>query len=341
MASATMSDAGAIRTGTARIRGRRWLAFGMLVGAAALLAMAWPVFLGANFHIVEDGKLYRGAQKSAKQLEDMVARHGIRTVVNLRGCCDDMAWHREQCRAVQRLGISQEDIVLSSGRLPAPAEVRELVEVFDHAERPLFVHCYRGADRTGLAGVIYFLLKADTSFAEARRQLGLRFGHVALARPAMLDLFFDLYQTWLSQRNYEHSPDTFRSWLFEDYSGGRKCRFEELTCQTPAPRSGQPICYRVRVRNLGSEAWQLRPGLTSATQLGFVLYDDRDRMVHIGRWGLRDGRVPPGETLEQTLVVPSVSRPGRYRLFVDLMDQGDGWFFQTGSEPREEELVLE
>lgn len=341
MASAMMPNAGATRSGKARFRGRRWLGLGLLVAVAAMLIAAWRVFLGANFHTVEEGKLYRGAQQSAAKLEKLVADYGIRTVVNFRGCCDDMEWYRRQCRVVQRLGISQVDVVLSSARLPAPAEVRELVEVFDHAEPPLFLHCYRGADRTGLACAIYFLLKPDTSFAEARRQLGLRYGHVAVGRPGVLDSFFDLYQDWLSERNYDHTPDVFRSWLVDEYSGGRKCCFEDFTCQTSERRVGQPLCYHVRIRNLGHDAWKLGPGLTSATQLGFVLYDEHDHLVHRGRWGLREGRVLPGETLDVSLVVPSVSLPGRYRLFVDLMDQEDGWFFQTGSEPREEELVLE
>lgn len=342
MTSATAAtEKSANPPGISRSPVRRWLTLGLLLGAAAIGMKMWPVFLGANFHTVEAGRMYRGAQQSAAQLEALVAAYGIRTVVNLRGCCDDMEWHRRQCRVVQRLGISQEDIVLSSGRLPAPAEVHKLVEVFDHAEFPLFVHCYRGADRTGLACAVYFLLKPDIPFAEARRQLGLRYGHLAVARPAMLDSFFELYQNWLKERHYEHTPEVFRSWLAEEYSGGRVCRFEEFACQTPGQRVGQPLCYRVRVRNLGNEAWTLRPGLTSATQLGFVLYDDHDQTVHMGRWGLREGNVPPGEAVDLTMVVPPVSRAGRYRLFVDLMDQGDGWFFQTGSEPREEELLLE
>src|SRR5262245_36367703 len=108
---------------TSKNRRRVWLRgavalllVGMLIGAGT---EATRVFLGANLHTVAEGKVYRGAQRSGAQIEELVAQHGIRTVVNLRGCCDDANWHRDQTGVAQRLGISQEDIVLSSGRLPA------------------------------------------------------------------------------------------------------------------------------------------------------------------------------------------------------------------------------
>lgn len=296
--------------------------------------------MGSNLHTVVDGKLYRGAQRSGVQIEEIAARHGIRTVVNLRGCCDDADWHRDQAAAVQRLGISQEDIVLSSGRLPATQEIRRLVEVFDQAEYPMFVHCYRGADRTGLACAAYLLLKTATPFAEARRQLGWRYGHLAIGRPSWLDRVFDQYEAWLQDRGDGHSPALFRHWLLEVYRcGGRDYRIEEFACRSPSLQAGKPTGFKVRLRNTGTETWQLKPGLTSATQLGFNLFDKWDKVVHSDKWGLLDKQVAPGEAIDLDLVVPSVP-PGQYRLFVDMLDQRNGWFFQTGSQPLEQELVF-
>lgn len=339
--AAATSPAVTNRPGKSPSWARRSMALGLL-GLAGIVGMeAWRVFLGANFHTVVPGRVYRGAQQSGDQIKALAARYGIRTLVNLRGCCDDTNWHREQCRAVQALGISQEDIVFSSGRLPAPQEVRRLVAVLDNGEYPLFMHCYRGADRTGLACAVYLLLKTDTPFVTARRQLGWRYGHLAVGRPAWLDDFFDLYQDWLKERGQEHAPDLFRRWLLDEYrSTGRDYRIEEFVCRSKNLRAGQPIGYRVQLRNTGSQTWQFKPGLTSGTQLGYSLFDERDRTVCSGKWGLLERQVAPGQAIDLDLVVPSVIRPGRYRLFVDMLDQENGWFFQTGSEPLEEELVF-
>lgn len=328
-----------------RTKARSWARRGIVLLVAGVLigvgTEAWRVFLGANFHAVAEGKLYRGAQQTGAQIEELAARLGIRTIVNLRGCCDDADWHLDQTRAVQRLGMCQEDIVLSSGRLPATQELRRLVEVFDQADQPLFLHCFRGADRTGLACAVYLLLKTNASFAEARRQLGWRYGHMPIGRTAWLDHFFDQYQDWLHGQDLQHAPAHFRRWLLEEYrSGGRDYRIEQFTCRAPELRVGRPTGFRVRLRNLGSDAWQFKPGVTSATQLGFNLYDDQDHITHSGKWGLLETRVAPGDAIELNMVIPTVARPGRYRLFVDMLDQENGWFFQTGSQPLEQELVF-
>ena len=48
----------------------------------------------------------------------------------------------------------------------------------------------------------------------------------------------------------------------------------------------------------------------------------------------------PGESIELTLVVGALREPGRYRLVVDLIEEQHCWFFQGGSEPLEEEIVV-
>ncbi len=299
------------------------------------------MFLGANFHVVVPGQVYRGAQQSRAGLEELVSNYGIRTVVNLRGCCDGAPWHREQSRATQHLQVSQEDIVFSSGRMPAGPEVRRLMEVLDQADYPLYLHCFRGADRTGLACAIYLLLKTDATCVAARRQLGWRYGHFSFGRSGWLDHFFESYQDWLRRQGKEHRNEHFRAWLLSAYHcGGRDYRIEQFTCRSNELRADVPAGFKVRVRNTGRTTWNFRPGSTAGTQLSYVLYDDRDRPVSSGKWGLREACARPGQAIDLDLVVPPVRRPGSYRLFVDMLDQENGSFFQTGSEPLEKELVF-
>src|SRR5262249_24781642 len=203
---------------------RRAVVAGAVVGA--ILAVATEVGriqFGGNLYAVLPGRVYRCAQLSPAFLERTIRSLGIRTVVNLRGCCDNQEWYLEECRVTHGQDVAQEDVCLSAGRLPAVPEVHRLVEVLDRAERPLLIHCQRGADRTGLASAVVKLLYTDSSLALARWQLGLRYGHLALGRPANLDWFFDLYAGWLAGQRLAHSPAVFRRWLADGYCPG-PCR---------------------------------------------------------------------------------------------------------------------
>jgi hypothetical protein len=306
----------------------------VLVGEAAY------VFLGRNFHVVVPGRVYRCSQQSGTDLEDIVHRHGIRTVVNLRGCCAPWPWYLDETRATHRLGVAQEDICFSSARLPSVHELRRLIEVLDRTEYPILLHCRRGADRTGMASAIVLLLQTDTSLDQARRQLSLRFGHLALGRPAYLDRFLDLYAEWLAAQRQPHCRAAFRRWAEQEYCPGEcRCRIEPLDVPAVIPR-GRPTALRVRVHNTSLKTWRLRPGSNAGIHAAFSLCDDRDRCVAMGRAGLFDAEVAPGQSIDLTLALPAVHTPGTYRLVVDMIDEQQCMFFQTGSELLEQEVVV-
>ena len=313
----------------------------LLLGTSAVVlilgAEAGRVVLGFNFHTVVSGMVYRGAQPGAQDLETIVPRYHIQTVINLRGNCDPADWYQEECRTIQKLGVSQEDICFSSGRLPSLGEVHRLEEVLDGSAYPVFFHCRRGADRTGLASAMYLLLKTDASLAQARGQLNLRYGHFALGRTGYLDSFLDLYSDWLAGR--EHTRDLFRHWLLREYqSGGRSFQVESLTWDEP--HSGRPCGFHLRIRNTGTVTWQMRPGCTVGFRLGIDVRDPQENSVPMKYWGLKDAEVGTGQTAELAFVVPGFPSPGRYRILIDMVDPKQGWFYQLGSEPHEEELLV-
>src|SRR5262245_56780136 len=115
--------------------------------AGVLLAIAWHavyVLAGSNFRTVIPGEVYRCAQPTGRDLERLSRRHGIRTVVNLCGCCPSGDWYQDEADATARLGISQEDIHLSALRLPSRRSVRQLVEVLLRSQGPILLHCQQG-----------------------------------------------------------------------------------------------------------------------------------------------------------------------------------------------------
>ena len=102
----------------------------------------------------------------------------------------------------------------------------------------------------------------------------------------------------------------------------------------------QAAAVRVRVGNTGLRPWRLRPEANTGVHAGFIVCDAQDRWVAEGRSGLFDAVVEPGRSIDLTVVVPPLGKPGHYRLIVDMVDEQQCWFFQTGSEPLERELEV-
>ncbi len=343
-----------------RWAGLRTVLAGILTGLAlAAAGEAARVVAGNNFHTVLPGRVYRCAQLSGPALERIVRAHGIRTVVNLRGCGVPWPWYLDEVRVGHRAGIAQEDVCLSAGRLPSAHELRRLVEVLDRTEYPILLHCRHGADRTGLAAVLVVLLQTDAPYAEGRRQLGLRYGHVPLGQPAYLDRFFELYEGWLREQRATHSPARLRQWLVRDYCPG-ECRCEIAFSFRRAPGAavpalapgarrnkgclpiprGEPVALRFRARNTGNRTWHLQPETNAGIHARAVVWNDHDQQVANVRAGLFEAEVPPGRAIELTLALPPLRKAGRYRLLLDMVDERQCWFFQTGSEPLETELEV-
>jgi predicted protein tyrosine phosphatase len=300
------------------------------------------VLLGGNFRTVLPGEVYRSSQPSPEQLEQFVQRYHIRTVVNLRGVCPDVDWYRDEALATARLDVSQEDVHLSATRMPSTLAVRRLVEVLQRSERPLLIHCQQGADRTGLASALVLLLRRGTSVAEARKQLSLAGGHLSMGRTAQVDRFLDLYESWLSGRGRRHCPETFRAWVESDYCpDGARARFSLVDPPGPVVRGIRPRGRLVKVRcdNVSQADWHFKTGLTAGMHLLWWVVDDNERVVAIGRSGLREATVRPGEHLDVGFVLPPLP-PGRYRLHADLTVEQHATFAQLGNEVLCVEVVV-
>src|SRR5262249_42670756 len=155
--------------------------WGCVVGLLAAVGVQIAyISLWQNFHAVVPGRFYRCAYPSEADLEEAIRRHGIRTVINLRGICFGADFYMDECRATHHLNVSQEDVGLSAGRLPPVCELRLLVRALDHSECPILIHCRQGIDRTGLVSALILLLYTDADVSSARGQLGLPYGHVPL-----------------------------------------------------------------------------------------------------------------------------------------------------------------
>jgi protein tyrosine/serine phosphatase len=128
-----------------------------------------------------DDRLLRGAQPDVegfKYLRDL----GVRTIINLRLAKD--AERLNERGIVESLGMKYVNIPIEDGnfftrsrRIP-PEAIQSFFQTIDAPESgTVFVHCHRGADRTGALVSFYRIVRHNwdsaRAYAEAR-QIGMR-----------------------------------------------------------------------------------------------------------------------------------------------------------------------
>jgi len=156
-----------------------------------------------NFYKVDD-HLYRGAQPDAagmRKLREM----GVKTVVNLRLAHDDTD-------EIGQLDLDGVHIRIDAFRPEIDALVEFLVVATDPNRQPVFVHCQRGIDRTGIAVAVYRVIACGWTKMEALKEMfhgPFGYDHVFPNVPAFLDrLDFDDLRRRLAERHSASTAET-------------------------------------------------------------------------------------------------------------------------------------
>ena len=93
-----------------------------------------------------DAKVYRSAQPDAKGFQELQKR-GIRNVLSFRDQHSDSNGARGTSLKLFRIQMESGEIRTS--------QVVEALRIIKNADGPVLVHCWHGADRTGLISAMY------------------------------------------------------------------------------------------------------------------------------------------------------------------------------------------
>lgn len=110
-----------------------------------------------NFHWIVPGEAARAAQAYAGFLGPFLTRHGIKSLINLRGPNPKFGWWRYERKASESRGVRHIDVMLDSRHLPRRDMLVALFDAFDSAPRPLLIKCSGGQDRTSFAAALYLI----------------------------------------------------------------------------------------------------------------------------------------------------------------------------------------
>lgn len=156
-----------------------WMSLAVAFPIAALVVYLAFLQLSGNFHEILPGQLYRSAQPTPQALEAYIRQYGIRTVINLRGPSTSR-WYRDEIATTSKLSVQHVDFRMQASHQLTSEDSARLIALLKDAPKPVLIHCKAGADRTGLASVIYLQQVAGVDEEVAEWQLSPLYGHLGL-----------------------------------------------------------------------------------------------------------------------------------------------------------------
>ena len=133
-----------------------------LLARATLDSPPVPELEGVGNLAAVDDHLWRGAAPSELGYRSL-ARHGVRTIVDLRAEEDVRIDHR----LLNRLGLNLVKIPLRDGQTPRPEQVDRFLRVVESTDDRVYVHCGAGVGRTGTMAASYLVKTGKADAVEA------------------------------------------------------------------------------------------------------------------------------------------------------------------------------
>lgn len=160
-----------------------------------------------NFHRITD-HVYRSSQPTMSQLERYAKKHGIRTILNLKGCNPNSAHYALEVEKCRELGLNLVDINIASRRIPEPDKLRLAKETFERIEYPVWMHCKAGADRAGIYATLFQYFKMGIPIEQTDQLKLWPYGHFKYSKAGKFDYFLEQFAAY----KRAHPEAEFLNW---------------------------------------------------------------------------------------------------------------------------------
>jgi len=145
-----------------------------------------------NFYKIDE-YAFRSSQPTTYQLRRIIKKHGIKTVINLRGYKDGSAMRALEERVCEEHGVEMVYLEAYSRRIPSAQTLQNFKDTFERVNYPILIHCKSGADRAGLGSMLYLYFMRAVLPQQSGQLKFWPYGHISIARMGLIDLFVKLY----------------------------------------------------------------------------------------------------------------------------------------------------
>lgn len=165
-----------------------------------------------NFGVVDETRLYRGSMPVGQHNYDKLAEVGIKTVVNLKIEDSAVEYVAEQ-NSLSKRDIALHYIPLPNVAAPTLQQALEFLTVVYNSEMsPVFVHCHRGADRTGIMSGIYRITQgysASWALVEAEK-----YNIASSFHDSKIEFVYKFEQYWTKWKSEGKIPENLNNFDF-------------------------------------------------------------------------------------------------------------------------------
>lgn len=213
IASVRRQPAPARRTATDRAE----LGFLIFVTIAVVGGSYGAMIARGNFHEVVPQRIYRSGQPTPEQLRAWIGRHGLKTIVNLRGPTAPGA--AEERALAASMGVDVVCLELNAYKLLPGRKLVQLLGVLQTAKQPMLLHCYHGVDRAGTAAALAAWLLGGQPYDRAKWQAYVPPGPwKRLNGSSHISDVLTLYEDFCRARGVSpDDPPLFQHWVREIY----------------------------------------------------------------------------------------------------------------------------